>query len=149
MTPEFVYELFLTLDGKEQVFYTGRTKNIKRRLSEHRNAGLTKDTKLYQFIRQLSTADVQWDIRAVETFTVYRSQEYIHLQKLLNDGVVMYNSKAGDLQSLFKTEKRKRFKKLKSEAKPAAIDPAQEELKQLASDFVKALTSSKVTKRDA
>jgi len=137
---ESIYELRYHLDGKSTPFYVGRTKNIKNRFAQHKRDSKTKNSPVYQFIRDLDIAHVPWDIYEVEIFEEYANQEFIHMRKLLDEGHKLENEKVGDLKRLFTPAKRKR--KVKPVAQPLSAED--EDIRRLAKQFVNSLTSSTI-----
>lgn len=98
MAKGIIYELRCCIADEWHPFYVGRTENAQRRLNEHRYHSLTGDTLVYQFIREVLTANsITWDLHPVAEYTDdYVDQEDEHIMRLLVEGVRLKNMKKGD-----------------------------------------------------
>jgi len=141
----YVYQLEYTTSAGEVIpFYVGATGNLAQRKRAHNSAKWRKNTDVYKFIRAIEAKQLKWDLVEVLKYEIYNSQEYTHMIMLVQQGVDLSNMKGGDLKTLERKRATNRRKKIKAKMKIEEIDMEQQEINQLAADFRKALTSSKL-----
>lgn len=111
--PDFIYGLYTINNNIKKYFYVGRSIEPSRRLIEHISASKNiKNTEdKYIYIRELDSNNIEWKIEILAEITTandYYEDWYVY--KLLVDGHLLTNMKAGDSRQVANQEANLRMK---------------------------------------
>ena len=89
-----IYLLFYVEDVVRRYFYVGRTKDLNRRMREHRYCSRTRNEDVYQKMRELERSGIAWDCEVIDG-EANRYAERHHISKLIRAGHQLMNMRHG------------------------------------------------------
>src|SRR5664279_3597194 len=101
MVDKCVYGFFFVNASAKRYFYVGRSKDLPRRLQEHRSKKRTGHEDKYEYIRKLEAKGIAWHCEVIETLsgTEYAPDaERWQVIRLTREGHELMNMRHGSIE---------------------------------------------------